>query len=143
MSLLKLSIYVLALSIFITLNSFAQSAEIKKDKPVAEDFIAQKQAEKIKINQKKLEALPKDIQEKIKSRKAVMVKAKEVIKKMPPEAKAEVQANLEKWFKSLPLEKQAAIKVRIDGEINLEIKPEESTDDKKEELSIEQIVTPK
>ncbi len=65
----------------------------------------------------KLKSLPPEIQQRIKSRKRAIIKTRGEIRALSPEKKAELQANIETWFKSLPLEKQVEIKIRMGGGI--------------------------
>ncbi len=65
----------------------------------------------------KLTSLPPEIQKRIKSRKRAIIKTRAEIRSLSPENKAELQENIEEWFKSLPLEKQVEIKIRMGGGI--------------------------
>ncbi|MCP4354031.1 MAG: hypothetical protein GY793_00090 [Proteobacteria bacterium] len=99
----------------------------------------------------KLTSLPPEIQKRIKSRKRAIIKTRAEIRSLSPENKAELQENIEEWFKNLPLEKQVEIKIRMGGGIpsmekirmhrerNLSEKTKPVVEEKKEEVNVPEI----
>ena len=94
------------------------SAKINKTKEARKTAIKKEIQKRSEIEQRRVErfqSLPEDIKLKIKDRKMAILESRKEIRGMKPENRAELQAMIQRWFSSLPLEKQSEIQIRIEG----------------------------